>query len=82
MTDQDKVRTVAEWCGWKIKFEDGYWKVYRPDGSPQSLFNIHGSEELAALEDLPDYLHSLNACAEFERVAKERKLDESYWPHL
>lgn len=54
MTDTDKVRIVAKWCGWKQSSEEPYY-WHRPDGK---------------IDELPDYLNSRDACAEFERVVK------------
>lgn len=92
MTDQEKWRTVAEWCGYTVKFVEyecddkpeacQKWVLVHPDGRSVSATWHAYNEETAWRCLAPDYLNSLDACAEFERVASERKLDESYWLRL
>lgn len=66
MTDNEKQR-VAEWCGWREL--------------PGSLH--HGrrtywvSPSGATSTNPPDY-NSLDACAKFERVVKDRGLEDEY----
>lgn len=65
MTNIDKVRRVAEWCGWRevlISGGGGHWWV-TPDNR-----DINYDECFT----------TLNACAEFEAVAKERGLLRKY----
>lgn len=77
MTDQDKAHIVAEWCGWEIRWVDSgcipNWEVISPNGRIVARYQI----ESTCMGSLPCY-DTLNACAEFEKMAKERGLEDEY----
>ena len=64
MTNNEKQR-IAEWCGWR-KVSNDSW------GFPA------GQSPSGQRKRLPNYPHSLDDCAEFERVAKERGLGDRW----
>ena len=84
MTDNEKQR-VAEWCGWRWwctteAYRNDERCLYAPRHTPgpPEMFRLCEGDDLdlpiKQSNALPDYPNSLDTCAEFERVAKERDL--------
>jgi hypothetical protein len=74
---------IAEWCGWELVEDSDWdgdisWRYVSPTEEPHVEFTAElYLRPVEAGRALPKYHTSLDACAEFERVAEERgKWDE------
>lgn len=81
MTTEAKRIKIAEACGWKlVKWEQGGWQAYNPEGERVSDL-VSGSKEAAAEQYAPNYFECLNAMHEAEKVLSPQDA-QRYFRHI
>ena len=81
MTPEEINRKIAELCGWKFIIGDyvSWDKVIEREGGRVAAWrNPQGVCYEPADRIIPDYYHSLDACAEFERTLTDTRQMEAY----